>query len=341
MLLVPLAMIGCEHYKNPGRFTDLNRVQLPEPAAPQTLNVHFLGTAGLYLQADGVSVLADPFFSNPCLLRVVTPISTKSNTQRINEETARLPGLQELQAIIVTHSHYDHAMDLPYIIEKLKPELVYGSKTLQNILAPLVTRRFYNLDDTAHDPTQSHDNWIPVAPRVRIAAIKAQHFPHFMGHHYAFGGYTNPLCKVPSKLYDWLEGDTYSFVIDILDKSEQDTTVFRIFYMPSASTHPAGTPPAVILDDGKRVDLAIIGASQIEKDVHYPGDLLRRIRPREVMLVHWDNLFDDYRTTRTTMNFRVDPNKIAKRITNTIGAEPKVYWPQRGAVLNLSMPDKD
>ncbi|MDY6984777.1 MAG: hypothetical protein SV422_16960, partial [Pseudomonadota bacterium] len=108
-------------------------------------------------------------------------------------------------------------------------------------------------------------------------------------------------------------------------------------YMPSAATHPTGAPTAGLLNDGRRIDLAILGAAQLERDATYPGALLHALDPRAVMLVHWDNFVDDYRSARL-LNFRVDPAEIARRIRDADrDGDVEVYWPYRGASVNFPL----
>lgn len=324
-------LTACHRYVDQVRFDELARITPPKPAPNQALNVFFLGTGGIYLQANGVSILLDPFFTNPHFWRVLSPFPTTSKKGRIQEELGILPDIDQLQSILVSHSHYDHAMDLPFIIAEFHPDQVYGSETLGCLLGPDAPGLFSSLNTKALDPTQATAEWIHPSPLVRFAAVRAEHFSHFLGITYADGEYR----QRPSRLYDWRAGETYSFVIDIFANSVASVPTYRIFYMPSGAKHPIGTPPSAILDDGKTIDLAIISAAQLEKDATYPGALLRRIKPAAVMLVHWDNFFDGY-AENPLMNFRVDPKEIATRITDAIGTRTPVYWPERGAALLCS-----
>lgn len=333
------ALSGCGVYRGGHGF---NTVE-PKPvqtAPPQTLNVHYLGTGGIFLQAEGVSVLGDPFFTNPYFWNTASPFPVRSDTSRIDHIVGKLPGRAPLQAILVTHAHYDHAMDVPYIAERFAPACIYGSETLGNSLGAVARGRFCSLagkvNDDARDAT-----WVQVSPHMKVAAIQAQHFEHARlrgwSFFYADGEHEQPLADPPSHLFSWRVGATYSYLIDILDGGTPGKTLYRILYMPSAATHPKGAPPEGLVKDGRRIDLAILGAAQLERDTTYPGALLQALDPRAVMLVHWENFVDDYRSTRL-LNFRVDPAEIARRIrTADKGGDVEMYWPYRGASLNFPL----
>ncbi|MDY6981795.1 MAG: MBL fold metallo-hydrolase, partial [Pseudomonadota bacterium] len=309
-------------------------------APPQTLNVHYLGTGGIFLQAEGISVLGDPFFTNPYFWNTVSPFPVRSKTKRIDHIVGTLPGLAPLQAILVTHAHYDHAMDVPYIAERFAPVCIYGSETLGNSLGALARGRFCSLAGKVNGDA-SDATWVRISPHMKIAAIQAEHFEHarLLGRtfFYADGEHDEPLADPPSRLFSWRVGATYSYLIDILDGGRPGKTLFRILYMPSAATHPTGAPTEGLLKDGKRIDLAVLGAAQLERDTTYPGALLHALDPRAVMLVHWDNFVDDYRS-KHLLNFRVDPAEIARRIRDADrDGDVEVYWPHRGASVNFPL----
>lgn len=335
--LLPLG--GCWTYRDEYGFNTVESRPV-QAAPPQTLNVHYLGTGGIFLQGDGLSVLGDPFLTNPYIWNAISPFSVRSDTDRIDRIVGALPGLLPLQAILVTHAHYDHAMDVPYIAERFAPVCIYGSETLGNSLGAVARGRFCSLAGKVNEKTNegpADAMWVQVSPRMKIAAIAAEHFAHVGSYFYAGGEHEQPLADPPSRLFDWRVGATYSFLIDILDEAGSGTTMFRILYMPSAATHPTGTPTEGLLSDGRRIDLAILGAAQLERDATYPGALLRALDPRAVMLVHWENFFDDYRSTRL-LNFRVDPEEIARRIREAdADGDIEVYWPYRGASANFAL----
>lgn len=66
----------------------------------------WLGHASFLLQGAGVSLLVDPFFSNHC-----APLPLPS-LHRLSPPPCELEDLPQINAVLLTHSHYDH-LDLP------------------------------------------------------------------------------------------------------------------------------------------------------------------------------------------------------------------------------------
>src|SRR5690606_34255604 len=162
-------------------------------------------------------------------------------------------------------------------------------------LGAVARGRFCSLAGKVNDDAED-ETWVRVSPRMRIAAIQTEHFEHVRvwdwSYSYADGKHEQPLADPPAHLFSWRVGGTYRYLIDILDGGRPGKTLFRILYMPSAATHPTGTPSEHLLD-GTPIDLAILGAAQLERDPTYPGALVHELDPRAVMLVHWDNFVDD------------------------------------------------
>ncbi len=62
----------------------------------------WLGHASFLLQGEGVSLLVDPVFSSHC-----APVPLRS-LRRLVQPPCRLEDLPSIQAVLLTHSHYDH-----------------------------------------------------------------------------------------------------------------------------------------------------------------------------------------------------------------------------------------
>lgn len=104
--------------------------QIPPLADPPsgTLMATFLGTAGFLLDDGETQVLIDPFVSCPALpgLAVNHPIAPDRDA--VATWVDRL-GASRVAAVVVTHSHYDHAMDAPLFAELCDAPLLGSSST--------------------------------------------------------------------------------------------------------------------------------------------------------------------------------------------------------------------
>jgi hypothetical protein len=73
-----------------------------------SLTFRWLGVAGLELSSGGQRLISDPFFTRPSLIGLFKPV--RSDTDLVRE---RLP---TCDFILVTHSHWDHLMDVPAVL---------------------------------------------------------------------------------------------------------------------------------------------------------------------------------------------------------------------------------
>lgn len=91
--------------------------------------VTYLGTNALVIKKGKTALGIDPHFSRPGLLRLH---SLQPDPKRV-AEGLRMGGISQLEAVLLTHTHYDHALDLPAIIRIARGE-VYGSESARQIL---------------------------------------------------------------------------------------------------------------------------------------------------------------------------------------------------------------
>lgn len=311
------------------------------------LNLVYLGSGNLVLEQNGEAVLTDPFFSNQKLLNLPGKIKSSSrqyNSWKTNYEYFLSPSV--VKAGLVSHTHYDHAMDLPLLLENryfTNLNVVYGNSYLPQILQNFREEgvRLAELtSDEVFDPGSKSDksyNWISVTPRIRFLPILSNHAPHtkkklFMDKPLNADYFDDHLIYSNSKTkaFKWSTGETYSFLIDFIDA---DT--LRVFIQTSASRHPYGFPPDEELHK-KAVDLAILCYASAPNVDQYPNALINQIQPKKVMFVHWEDFFrtpksfDDQRLVRGTK-----PKKVRQRI-DLLG-KPKDYFimPKPGTRLKV------
>ena len=255
----------------------------------EILEIEYLGAGGYRLERGSDLVLIAPFFSNPSLLQA-------SGLLRIAPDVAAidrwLPDVSSAAAILVGHSHYDHLLDVPWIaVDRAPRSMVYGNDTASHILAavPELRGRVVALNDAAYAPGRP-EQWIDIpGTRVRFLAIASEHAAHFRGLNFMQGRLEADLEELPRRATEWLAGLTLTFLIEFLS-SDGATAVFRIHYQDTASTPPAGFPPAGI----GRVDAALTCVASHREVEGYPEELLRILKPRHVVLGHWEDFFEPY-----------------------------------------------
>ena len=78
------------------------------------LRIRWLGTFGYEISDAQTTILIDPFITRPKLAELLKPIVI--DTSAVQHYLLSTVDLNKLAAILVTHSHYDHLEDVPYIL---------------------------------------------------------------------------------------------------------------------------------------------------------------------------------------------------------------------------------
>src|SRR5213593_1168812 len=88
--------------------------------APSGLRLRWLGAAGFEISDDATSILIDPFVSRPTALQALFPldIDTEAVDRYVIDPMMRSGSFKNLKAILVSHTHIDHAQDVPYILSR-------------------------------------------------------------------------------------------------------------------------------------------------------------------------------------------------------------------------------
>lgn len=137
----------------------------PKPAfrvGKETIRITPVGHATFLIQMDGLNLLTDPIWSERC-----SPVSW-AGPKRHQPPGLRFEDLPPLDAVLISHNHYDH-LDRP-TLKRL------AAKGVTRALTPLGNRELIR-GEGIRDVTEL-DWWqsVPLADDVRITLVPAQHF---------------------------------------------------------------------------------------------------------------------------------------------------------------------
>ena len=98
-----------------------------DPILPAGLELQWLGTAGFRLAYEGTTLLVDPYLTRPSLRNSIRRRPLLSSPSAVERH------VPEADAVLVGHTHFDHAMDVPVIAEAHGCQ-VYGSPSLVHLM---------------------------------------------------------------------------------------------------------------------------------------------------------------------------------------------------------------
>ena len=97
-------------------------------AARDGVRVTYLGTNGYQFEFKGHALLVDPYFSRVDLLSVALGSRIQPNASRINDGLRHLA--PKADAILVTHGHFDHLLDVPAVMAKTRARLIASASSV-------------------------------------------------------------------------------------------------------------------------------------------------------------------------------------------------------------------
>lgn len=298
------------------------------------VNLGYFGCGNMIIEQDGDAIMTDPFFSNQRPLKVLGKIQTKPELfelwkGRVQSQVSK----GSVRAALVSHTHYDHVMDLPTLLQSHyfnKMENVYGNSYLPKMMVNF-RKEGVNINELANE-------WVNVSPKIRFLAIESNHAPQSgkkllmnkpLDAEYFKDNLIWPNDKV--KASKWTTGKTYSFLVDFIDN---DTV--RFFIQTSASQYPDGRPPQEELAK-KKVDIAVLCYASTMNVDDYPKSIEKQLNPSKIVIVHWEDFFrepkneDDVRMVRKT-----NPKKARRRFDELGKKKDFFVMPKPGTKIQIT-----
>lgn len=250
----------------------------------KNVKIGFYGTSCITITYKGSTYLNDPFFSNPNYFQILTG-KYKDKTQFIQPT---LDKLDSISLVSITHGHYDHCLDLPYFNSKYEHDakFVASSSTLR-ALSPWIKDqqnwRQYHIERIAQK------GWIYSQDKnFRIHPVLSNHQAH-LGKNIKFFSGSNEitLLTAPGPVWQWLEGNTYSYLVDVLDN---DSIVSR-FLIVSGEIPNESLDKISELQAERKIDIMFTPYWHKEKSDNAFISSYHQLKPNKVIFHHWNNFF--------------------------------------------------
>ncbi len=212
-------------------------------------SLRWLGTAGIQIKSHNEILLIDPFLSRPPF-KFLFAGRVHPDQDQISKH------ILHADHVLISHAHYDHLMDVPFIALHTRAQ-IYGSPNTCQIL------QIHHVPKDQIHPVHEGDEF--KASNFLIEVIPAKH-PIVPG--YTAGRLKSKL-EPPLSLRDYRMDNYFSFLIT--------TDELRILVWSSISTHYA--QPA---------DVLFVRAVA---SPDWYAELLAIVKPRLVIPTHWDDIF--------------------------------------------------
>jgi L-ascorbate metabolism protein UlaG (beta-lactamase superfamily) len=230
---------------------------------PAGLEIGWLGVSGYRLTYEGVSLFIDPYVSRVPLSSLLLRRKALPDPAML-DAYARAPG--RVAAILVGHTHFDHAVDAPALVARHRAP-AYGSSSLAQLL------RLHGLGELAVE-VEPHRRY-ELGPFV-VRFVPSRHSKLLLGRRVPMDG---PLtCEQLDGLVPtaYRCGPVYGIRIEVAGTS--------LYHQGSAD-----------LDDEQLerepVDVFLAGVAGREVTPRYWERILPRLDPRVIVPTHYDDFF--------------------------------------------------
>jgi len=259
----------------------------PTEASSSQVTLTYLGTAGWEITDGNTVILLDPYLSRiygpqpPG--RPPFPRAVGDNRPQYGWTDIAIPDtavidthVKKADFVLVTHTHYDHVLDVPHIALKTHATVI-GTESTENVM------RAYSVREEQLITVRGGEDYDFSTFSLKV--IPSLHSP--LDHKHYFSSATAPAgMKAPLTLEQMHpEGGTLAYLIRF-----HGHQILAFGGMNYIEREIEGLTP----------DAVLVGAASSRKEIYdYTGRLMRNLHfPALVLPTHWDNFTAPYGTSQ-------------------------------------------
>ena len=286
LAIAALSLVACERLTHPS-LEPFAAYQLSSQAVTKDgLHARFFGATTIQIDDGETAILIDGFFSRPGLAQLLFT-NIEPNEVRI---TAALEKVSKPAAVLVSHSHYDHAMDSAVVAQKTGAVL-FGTNSTANIGHGYSKWTNKKIEIPKHGDVQR-------LGRFSVQFLESPHSPDFW-----FAGEITDHLKSPVPVSAYREGRNHSFLLR--------HPLGTILIHPSANYSPCLYKD--VKADVVFLSIGLLGKQSEAFRREYWQQVVRATGAKLVIPIHWDDLTHPLDEPLLPMPYLVDDFETAMK----------------------------
>lgn len=225
---------------------------------PRGLTIEWLGTSGFMLNYEGTTLVIDPYLSRAPMREMLLMRPLAIDAERVDRY------IRKTDIIVAGHTHFDHAVDIPYLAARDDAE-VFGSSSLHQLM------KASGRESVIAEPHRVYERG-----SFRISLIPSLHSKLILGKAIPFDSEITCEHLEPMTAHRYGCGQTYGILIEV----------------GGARFYHQGSCDLIDEEIRGKVDILLAGIAGRRFTENYLKRLLGRLEPKLIIPHHYDDFFE-------------------------------------------------